>query len=985
MKQISFLRSFLGFVTVMSLATVALAGPAQEYAHNQHNSHRNSDSNSSSDDETNDSQSPDGGSNVSPDGGSDGRPDSATVGNESHRTTGQLIVPQAQPGFGVLIDLQPVTTNSQSEVATRLIVYYRDTTTTTTTSSQSATIKDGGPADGSNENWWYRPLTDPDPDSQPADPVGPSNAPNTPNNNFVRNDQLSLQSQFGDSSPVVFAVPVSMAAAAAYAAELQKDPAVAAVLVDRRVGRHAIATNDTLNYVMWNLGTDSVGTAAAEPVWPQGQGSGVTVAVLDTGMVNHPDMVGAWSGGYDLITDLSLAGDGDARDPDPTDTMSCDDGSGFVAGNPHGLQVGSIIGARVNNNEGIAGVAPLANIQPIRVISSCGGWLSDVLDGMRWAVGLPVAGLPLNPNPAKILNLSLGTTQPGAACNSTVQSIIDEVRATGATIIVSTGNDYADAISVPAACNGVIAVTASSKFGNRADYANAGAGTTLAAPGGGCRAGADPTCFSSAYNYVPVANHDGTVADYVVSAGTSFAAPHVAGAAALLLERNPSRTPADIESALVNSARAFALGGCDNGMCGAGLLDVEASLFSQGFSVSADVSPSAARGNELVSLSATVTAGTNNPSYQWTQTGGTTVTLTGANTANASFVAPQVNETLSFSVSVTDSSGLNRIASGSTAVTIAPVLAPLGTIEVDPNAALRLPVLLADGGVPEAIAVDANATANGVSVDANEVVWTAPATGLFTFVVTPFDAVGSGVPIDLSVLVKGTNVSANLNPGGGGGLGLHGAVLLLLAWIGRRRLLDGQRDSSEFSAILGASVFALFMLGYSAPGIAATGTVNANLWLASLLHINGSHLFINLLGLMLLGIAFAGRVTGSAWLFALLVAAPATHWAVTTAGYHPWVAGLSTAMHAVVAWVAVQMLAQGFTNGEKRQWQFGLFVAVGLAVKVAIDSQFVTHWDSAQTAPALHAAAVAIAAAGSVIFSRPGLLAWVAPGAKLLR
>lgn len=872
----------------------------------------------------------------------------------------QPILPQAEPDFGVFIDLQSVVTNAPAEEATRLIVYYRNNAT----SSSGPTTKED--ADIGGDDLFAKPQ------SRPADDPAPTPAPE---DQLVRNDQLSVVTEFGAGQPLTFPVPVSMATAAAFAAELERDPDVAAVLVDRRVGRHSISTNDSLNYVMWNLGTNSVGTAAAEPVWPQGQGSGVTVAVLDTGRVNHPDMLGAWIGGYDLITDTGLAGDGDGRDADPTDTMSCDDGSGPVPGNPHGLQVGSIIAARVNNNEGIAGVSPSASILPVRVISGCGGWLSDVLDGMRWAVGLPVAGLPTNPNPARVLNLSLGTTSPGVACSPTVQSIVDEVRATGATIVVSTGNDGADAISVPAACNGVIAVTASTKFGNRASYANAGAGTTMSAPGGGCQTGADPTCFQSAYNYVPVANHDGSTTNYVVSAGTSFAAPHVAGAAALLLERNPARSPDDIESALVNAARAFAPGGCDGGLCGAGMLDVDASLASQGFSVTADVSPSAARGGDVVTMTANVSSGTNSPVYSWTQTAGTAVTLVGADTATATFTAPQVDETLSFQVVVTDTSGLQRFANGSTAVTIAPELAPLGTVEVDPNAELRQAVVLTNGSVPDAISVDATAASQGVTVDGNEVVWTAPASGQFTFVVTPFDSVGSGISSDLSVLVKGTHVTATNNPAAGGATGLHGALLLLLAWFGRRRLLNRDRDTHSFAPVLGAMVAGLFVVGYSAPMYAASATLNFNLWIASLLHFNVTHLAVNLAGMFLLGIAFAGSVQQRAWWFALLVAAPASHWLVLQSGQYSVAAGLSTALHAVVAWTAVQLLVGGLQLQRRAQWQFALLVAAGLVFKVLLDGVWVTVWpeQNAQTVSALHALSALIAASASLCFSRLGL------------
>ena len=211
----------------------------------------------------------------------------------------QPVLPQAEPEFGVQIDLQPVEVGGPQEEATRLNVYYRNDAV----SSADPTAKEDDSIGG--DDLFARPNMD-----KPADSPAPDDQ-------LVRNDQLSVTTEFGEGQPLTFPVPVSMATATAFAAELERDPNVAAVLIDRRVGRHSISTNDSLNYVMWNLGTNSVGTAAVEPVWPQGQGAGVTVAVLDTGRVDHPDMIGAWIGGYDLVTDQGLAGDGDGRDGDP--------------------------------------------------------------------------------------------------------------------------------------------------------------------------------------------------------------------------------------------------------------------------------------------------------------------------------------------------------------------------------------------------------------------------------------------------------------------------------------------------------------------------------------------------------------------------------------------------------------------------------------------------------------------------------------------
>jgi len=503
-------------------------------------------------------------------------------------------------------------------------------------------------------------------------------------------------------------------------------------------------------------------------------------------------MLNAWIGGYDLIADADLAGDGDARDADPTDTMSCDNGSGVTAANPHGLMVGSIIAARVDNAVGMAGVAPEASILPVRVISGCGGFLSDVLDGMRWAVGLNVAGVPVNPNPAKVLNLSLGTTSPGAVCSATVQSIVDEVRATGASIIVSTGNDGADAISVPASCQGVIAVTASTKDGKRADYANAGAGTTLSAAGGGCAEGAGSVCNNTSSNFVAVASQGVGGPTYVMSAGTSFSAPHVSAAAALLLERNSSRNPDQIQSILVNATRPFASGECPGDLCGAGMLDVNDALAATGFSVSASIDAAAVRAADTVTMTALASGDAVNPVYTWSQQTGEAVSLQLSNDSRqASFIAPDNAQTLTFEVSVQDNSGLTRVANLSTWVTVAPSLAPLDPITVEPGVEVRRSFRLSDGSTPDAVGIDTASVAKGIRVESNAVVWPEAQAGDHDVVVTPFDSIGSGAGVTLKIEVKSAEdqQAETSNPGGGGGaLGLHGALLLMLAWIARRRL-----------------------------------------------------------------------------------------------------------------------------------------------------------------------------------------------------
>jgi serine protease len=128
--------------------------------------------------------------------------------------------------------------------------------------------------------------------------------------------------------------------------------------------------------------------------------------------------------------------------------------------------VAGTIGAASNNNSGVAGVNWNSMIQPVRVLGKCGGYESDIIDGSRWAAGLPVTGVPNNTTPAKVLNLSLGG---GGPCSTAAQNAINALVAAGAVFVVAAGNSAADTSgSTPANCAGVITVAANDRGGDRA-------------------------------------------------------------------------------------------------------------------------------------------------------------------------------------------------------------------------------------------------------------------------------------------------------------------------------------------------------------------------------------------------------------------------------------------------------------------------------------------------------------------------------------
>jgi serine protease len=204
-------------------------------------------------------------------------------------------------------------------------------------------------------------------------------------------------------------------------------------------------------------------------------------------------------------------------------------------------------------------------VMQLRAVGRCGGYASDVADAIAWAAGAPVVGLPNNPNPARVINLSLGG---GGSCDRTTQAAINTARSWGAVVVVAAGNANANAANTsPANCQGVITVAATAKSGGKASYSNFGSNVTLAAPGGDRDAG-----LWSTLNMGTMAPGADAYASY---AGTSMAAPVVSGVVALMLSVNKNLTPDQVAALLKSSARAFPAA-CAN--CGAGLVDANAAV-----------------------------------------------------------------------------------------------------------------------------------------------------------------------------------------------------------------------------------------------------------------------------------------------------------------------------------------------------------------------------------------------------------------------
>ncbi|MEU6626612.1 S8 family serine peptidase, partial [Streptomyces litmocidini] len=267
------------------------------------------------------------------------------------------------------------------------------------------------------------------------------------------------------------------------------DPSVASVEPDVRAYAMAVTPNDTDYAKQWDL-FEATGGMNVPAAWDKTTGSGVTVAVIDTGYAAHSDLASNVIAGYDFISTSADARDGNGRDADAKDEGDwnatdgeCGTGSKASTSSWHGTHVAGTIAAVTNNTKGIAGIAYNAKIQPVRVLGKCGGSSSDIADAITWASGGSVPGVPANPNPARVINMSLGGAS--STCPSVYQTAINGAVSRGTTVVVAAGNSNANASGfTPANCSGVITVASTNRAGARSYYSNYGTIVDVAAPGG---------------------------------------------------------------------------------------------------------------------------------------------------------------------------------------------------------------------------------------------------------------------------------------------------------------------------------------------------------------------------------------------------------------------------------------------------------------------------------------------------------------------
>lgn len=479
------------------------------------------------------------------------------------------------------------------------------------------------------------------------------------------------------------AAPVQGEALEAALRRLRLHPEVAWVEPDVRLPLAAVP-NDPGFANQWHLqpataaAAAAIGMPAAWDISTGASGAAVTVAVIDTGVrYSHPDLAGRLLPGYDFISEVDFSNDGNGRDADasdPGDSVTSADRQrqpGLFAtcelqgSTWHGTFIAGQIAAVANNGIGVAGIHWGARILPVRVSGKCGALLSDLLDGVRWAAGVEVPGVPRNTTPARVINLSFGGDQP---CTPSYQSAMDDATAAGAVVVVAAGNNSGE-LRRPADCRGVLAVGGVQENGLKAGYSDAGANVALMAPGGT----AALPLFSTSNSGLQEPGAD----SYGTKFGTSFSAPLASGVAALMLSVNPSLAPADLIARMraatrphvvLANAPACAAGvtapcNCTTSLCGSGLLDARLALLAAapGSQPVASIRPVAeiAAGSVLTldGRSSAASAGQSITAYRWRQVSGAAVSLIDAATAVATAQLPAAAGTFVFELTVTDGSG----------------------------------------------------------------------------------------------------------------------------------------------------------------------------------------------------------------------------------------------------------------------------------------------------------------------------------------
>jgi PKD repeat protein len=325
---------------------------------------------------------------------------------------------------------------------------------------------------------------------------------------LIRAHGGDIKHQYG----IISAVACSLPQAAIDA--LERNPKIANIELDGKV--HAT------EIIPW--GVDRID---AEIVHSYNEGTGVNVAIIDTGIdYNHPDLDDNYKGGYDFVND----------DGDPMDDRG------------HGTHCAGIVAAEYNSI-GVLGVAPQAYLYAVKVLDDTGsGWVSDIIAGIDWSVN----------NGVQIISMSLGSDYP----STSLKDACDAAYNSGLLLVAAAGNDYyrrgkteINTVDYPARYDSVIAVGATDNTNKKASWSSTGSALELAAPG---------VSITSTY-------WDDT---YATASGTSMACPHVVGTAALVWAGEPTLTNVQVRNRLRDTTNDLGSVGWDS-WYGWGLVDAD--------------------------------------------------------------------------------------------------------------------------------------------------------------------------------------------------------------------------------------------------------------------------------------------------------------------------------------------------------------------------------------------------------------------------
>lgn len=652
-------------------------------------------------------------------------------------------------------------------------------------------------------------------------------------------------------------------------ARLRADPDVQYAELDQRRYVHAVPDDPLYAGGQWYLlPPDPASTLAAvdaQTAWSTTTGSAsLVIADIDTGVrYDHPDLLDVAAGGrllpgYCFISDPFVSNGGtclgssvsEAEGSDPGDWVSESDLSEPECQNAqvapsswHGTRTAALLGAITDNALGMAGMTWQAEILPVRALGKCGGSDSDIVSAMLWAAGIPVSGAPVNPTPAKIINMSLGGAGP---CTATYEDVISQLAARGVLVVASAGNGGGP-VDAPASCAGVAAVAGLRETGTKVSYSSLGPEVAVAAPAGNCDTAVVTAATPCAYPILSATNAGTTTplpytdppassafTDQVDNPdlGTSFAAPLVSGIGALMASVNPHLNSCQLIERLKEGSVPFPQSAAgestqppachaptgpddvqdfecictrDGQTCGAGMANAPGALTAALRPIASIAAPGSYAPGQTITLqgNASVAAGGSTiTSYAWSQVSGQEVAIQGGSSPSATVTVPSCGVS-TLRLTVTDSSGATDTADvilTPTAATVLPPAAPTGScaspvqLGICP-ATVSMP---AGGGSKPFTADVANASNTGVTwqVDGvsggNTTVGTISTSGVYTppaTMPTPATVTITAVSSADSTVTSTAQVSITDPKSGGGAMDGCTLVLgaLLVAWSRLRR------------------------------------------------------------------------------------------------------------------------------------------------------------------------------------------------------